>query len=313
MSEAKKKAPEKRDEEIEIDGHSLALSNLDKVLFPDDGYTKGEVIDFYQRIAEVALPYYRERPLSMHRFPDGIDAEGFFQKNLPEHFPDWIDRVELPKEDGTVTYMVADSAASLAYIANQGCITPHLALARRDKPDHPDRLILDLDPPGDGDFALVQKGAAWTREILDELGLPSFVMTTGSRGLHVVVPLDRSAAFEAARDFAGDLADLLAARHPDHLTVAQRKDKRGNRLFLDTLRNAYGQTAVAPYALRARPGAPVATPLTWEEALAAERGPQDYTLKNIFRRLAQTDDPWSGIEGRSIAVKDAAQRLSELS
>lgn len=300
-----------REEEIEIDGHTLSLSNLDKVLFPDDGYTKGEVIDFYQRIAEVALPYYRDRPLSMHRFPDGIGEEGFFQKNLPDYFPDWIDRVELRKEGGRVTYMIADSSASLAYIANQGCLTPHLALSRRDKPEHPDRLIFDLDPPDSGSFGLVQQGAAWVRDALDDLELPSFVMSTGSRGLHVVVPLDRSAAFEAVRSFAGDLAALLAKRHPDQLTVEQRKNKRGGRLFLDILRNAYGQTAVAPYALRARQGAPVAAPLTWDEAMAPDRGPRDYTLKNIFRRLAQTDDPWSGIDDKAIALEDAARRLSE--
>lgn len=311
MSEAGKKALDRRDGEIEVDGHKLELSNLDKVLFPKDGYTKGEVIDFYQRIAETALPYYRDRALSMHRFPDGIGAEGFFQKNLPDYFPDWIDRVELPKEGGRITYMIADSPASLAYIANQGCITPHLALSRRDAPEHPDRLIFDLDPPGVGDFALVQQAAAWIREQLEELALPAFVMTTGSRGLHVVVPLDRSADFDAVRGFARDLAVALVRRHPDHLTVEQRKDKRGDRLFLDLLRNAYGQTAVAPYALRARQGAPVATPLTWEEALAPDRGPQDYTLKNIFRRLAQTEDPWQGIDDRAVALEAAARRLAE--
>lgn len=300
-----------RDEKLEIDGHQLELTNLDKVLFPADGYTKGEVIDFYQRIADTALPYYRDRPLSMHRFPDGIGAEGFFQKNLPDYFPDWIDRVELPKEGGRITYMIADSPASLAYIANQGCITPHLALSRRNKPDHPDRLIFDLDPPGAGDFALVQQAAAWIREQLEELALPAFVMTTGSRGLHVVVPLDCSADFDAVRGFARDLAAALVKRRPDHLTVEQRKDKRGGRLFLDLLRNAYGQTAVAPYALRARKGAPVATPLTWEEALAPGRRPQDYTLKNIFRRLGQTADPWQGIDDQAVALEAAARRLAE--
>lgn len=300
-----------RDEQLEIDGRQLELSNLDKVMFPQAGYTKGEVIDYYRRIAEIALPYYRDRPLSMHRFPDGIDAEGFFQKNLPDYFPDWIDRAELPKEGGRITYMIADSPASLVYIANQGCITPHLALSRRDKPDHPDRLIFDLDPPGADDFALVQQAAAWIRERLAELELPGFVMTTGSRGLHVAVPLDRSAGFDAVRGFARDLAAALVRRHPDHLTVEQRKDKRGDRLFLDILRNAYGQTAVAPYALRAREGAPVATPLTWEEALAPERGPQDYTLKNIFRRLAQTPDPWQGIDDQAVALETAALRLAK--
>ena len=301
----------KRRETLQIDGRRIELSNLDKVLFPDDGFTKSEVIGYYRRIAETALPYYRDRPLSLQRFPDGIAEEGFYQKDLPGYFPDWIDRVDLPKEGGRITHMIAGDTASLIYIANQGCITPHLALARRDRPEHPDRLIFDLDP-SDDDFPKVRQAALRLKELLDALELPAFVMTTGSRGLHVVVPLDRSADFDAARGFARDLAGRLADSYPDALTVEQRKKKRGNRVFIDYLRNAYGQTAVAPYALRARDGAPVATPLTWKEAAARGLGPRRYTLKNIFRRLAQRDDPWHGIDDRAVALRDAAERLDRI-
>lgn len=303
----------------EIDGHDLKFSNLDKILFPapnDKGkdITKGEVIDYYQRIAAVALPHYRDRPLTLQRFPDGIGEDSFFQKDVPDYFPGWIDRVELPKEGGRITYMIANDAASLAYIANQGCITPHLALARRDRPQEPDRLVFDLDPSGKNladDFEKVRQAALWTRERLEALGLPSFVMTTGSRGLHVVVPLDRSCGFDSVRDFAHAFARRLAEAHPEQLTVAQRKDQRGDRVFLDYLRNAYGQTAVAPYALRARTGAPVATPITWKEAADAKLGPRRYTLANIFRRLAQTEDPWADIDRHAIALDGAVRRLAE--
>lgn len=296
---------------IAVDGHEIELSNLDKVLFPKSGLTKGDLVAYYRGIANVALPHYRDRPLTMQRFPDGIAEEGFFQKQVPDHFPDWIDRVELDKQDGTVTHAVANSAATLVYLANQGCITPHLSLARRDRPDNPDRLIFDLDP-SDNDFAKVREAAKQLKSLLDELELASFVQTTGSRGLHVVLPLDRAADFDAARDLALALAECLSARHPDALTVEQRKVKRENRVFLDYLRNAYGQTAVAPYAVRAIEGAPVATPLRWDEVNAADLDARSYTTDNIFRRLAQVDDPWSGMAQNACSVATARRRLSKV-
>ncbi|MGF1612221.1 MAG: non-homologous end-joining DNA ligase [Kiloniellales bacterium] len=294
-----------------ISGHEIELSNLDKVLFPKSGLTKGNLVEHYRRIAEIALPHYRDRPLSMHRFPDGIEGEGFFQKNLPGYFPDWIDRVDLRKEGGMVTYVIANNAATLVYLANQACITPHLSLARQDRPDHPDRLIFDLDP-SDDDFGKVQDASKRLRALLEELALTSFVQSTGSRGLHVVVPLDRSASFDAARGFARALADCLAERYPDLLTVEQRKSKRGQRVFLDYLRNAYGQTAVAPYAVRAIEGAPVATPLKWEEVGSRDLSPRKYTIRNIFRRLAQTGDPWSDIARRAHSLGAAQERLARI-
>lgn len=296
---------------IAVDGHEIELSNLGKVLFPKSGLTKGDLVEYYRDIANVALPHYRDRPLTMQRFPDGLAEEGFFQKQVPDHFPDWIDRVELDKQDGTVTYAIANSAATLVYLANQGCITPHLSLARWDKPDNPDRLIFDLDP-SDNDFAKVREAAKRLKSLLDELELTSFVQTTGSRGLHVVVPLDRAADFDTTRDFARALAECLSARHPDALTVEYRKAKREDRVFLDYLRNAYGQTAVAPYAVRAILGAPVATPLRWDEVTAADLDARSYAMENIFRRLAQIDDPWSGMPRTACSVETARQRLAKI-
>ncbi len=300
------------DGSITVGRHRIDLSNRGKILFPDSGITKGDLIAYYRRIAEIALPHYRDRPLTMQRFPDGLAGDGFFQKDAPDHFPDWIDRVSMDKENGTVVHVVANSAATLTYLANQGCITPHLGLARRDRPNHPDRLVLDLDP-SDDDFGKVQEAAKSLKELLDEIAVASFVQTTGSRGLHVVVPLDRSADFDSARDFARALMESVARRHGDTVTLEHRKARRGDRVFLDYLRNAYGQTAVAPYAVRAREGAPVATPLQWREVGAGDLTPGKYTIRNIFRRLAQTTDPWSGMARRACSVAAARNRLSGLS
>lgn len=296
---------------VEIDGHEIAVSNRDKLFFPEDGITKGDLIDYYRRIADAALPHYRGRPLSMQRFPDGIAAEGFFQKNASDYFPGWIDTAELAKEDGKVRHVVINSPATLAYLADQGMITPHLGLSRVDDVDRPDRLIFDLDP-SDDDFAKVQAAAGRLREAFEALEATPFVQTTGSRGLHVVVPLDRSADFDTVRAGAQHLARTLAERHPRDLTAEQRKAKRGDRVYLDTARNAYGQTAVAPYGVRARPGAPVATPLDWDEALAADMTPQKYTLKNIFRRLGNKADPWEHIDDAAASARKLVERMTAM-
>jgi bifunctional non-homologous end joining protein LigD len=278
---------------IEAGGREVAISHPDKVLFPDDGITKYEMADYYARIAPVALRHYKDRALSMHRFPDGIGEDGFFQKQIGDYFPDWIDRVTLPKEDGEVDYVVADNEATLVYLAQQGCITPHLSLSRIDRPHHPDRMIFDLDP-SDDDFGKVRRTAMHLKKMLDRMALNAFVKTTGSRGLHIVVPLDRKADFEAVREFTHALCKRVAEEDPELMTTEQRKDKRGDRVFLDDLRNAYGQTAVAAYAVRARAGAPIATPIRWEE-VDGDLDPRRYRIDNIFRRMSQVDDPWRDI------------------
>ncbi|MEJ2563876.1 MAG: non-homologous end-joining DNA ligase, partial [Anaerolineales bacterium] len=270
--------------------------NLDKVIFPNRGITQGDLIHYYRRMAETMLPYMEGRPLTMQRFPDGIQNEGYYQRKASDYFPDWITRVSvMVEEDGSEhPQVICDSEATLVYLVDQGLITPHIWLSRADKLDYPDKLIFDLDPPGD-DFEPVRMAAQSLHELLDELGLAAFVMTTGSRGAHVVAPLDRSADFDAVRGFAKDVAKMLAHRHPDRLTVEARKNKREGRLFLDYLRNSYGQNSVAPYAVRAKPDAPVATPIGWGELSDPDLHSQSYTLENIFRRLGQKEDPWKGM------------------
>lgn len=277
---------------LTVDGRLITLTHRDKVLFPD-GITKGDLITYYRRIAPIALPHFRNRALTMERYPEGIGAPGFFQKNIPAGFPDWIARVELEKEGGTITQIISNDAATLVYIANLGCITPHLALSSADHPRLPDRLVIDLDP-SDEDFAKVQEAAHVLRHLLMDAGIDPFVQTTGSRGLHIVIPLQPVHSFDCVRAWTRSLAERAVARVPALLTLEMRKARRGDRVFVDLMRNAYGQTAVAPYAVRAREGAPIATPLRWDEALASALTPRRYTISNIFRRLARMDDPWAG-------------------
>lgn len=297
-------------EVIEVDGHEIGLSHTDKVLFPEAGLTKGDLIAYYRRIAPVMLPHLAGRPLSLQRYPDGIEAEGFMQKNASDYFPDWIERAALAKQDGEVRHVVARDGATLVYLANQAALTLHVGLSRIDRIEQPDRLVIDLDP-SDDDFAKVKGAARRARQLLEALGLVPFAQTTGSSGLHVWVPLERKESFDEVRDFAGRVAQRLVADCPDELTTEQRKAARGERVFVDVARNAYGQTAAAPYTVRARPTAPVATPLAWDELGDRALTPQRYTIANLFRRLAQKPDPWRDIARHAQPLAAARARLAE--
>jgi bifunctional non-homologous end joining protein LigD len=252
-----------------------------------------------------------DRPLTLHRFPDGINGVNFIQKAVQDHYPAWIKRVTVAKEDGTITHPLANDADTLVWLVDQAAIVFHVWLARCDKPHHPDRLIFDLDPPdGTDDFTIVMEAAKTVRDRLDALGLTAFVMTTGSSGLHVTVPLDRQADFEAVRAFAERVSQRLAARYPDDFTTEHRKNKRRGRLYLDIRRNAYAQTGVAPYSVRAQPGAPIATPLAWDELNDRKLSPQRFHIGNIFRRLAQRPCPWADIDQHRQNLSQAAHKLA---
>jgi bifunctional non-homologous end joining protein LigD len=293
-----------------LGGHAVEVDHLDKPFFPDAGITKGDLIDAYRRLADVMLPHMAGRPLSMERYPDGIGGGGFYQKEVPDYFPDWIEvvQIEVEEENAEQPQVVCGDAATLVYLADQGVITPHIWLSRVDHLNRPDKLIFDLDPP-EGGFEIVRFAARKLYDIFDEIGMRPYVMTTGSKGLHVVLPLEPEADFDEVRAFARQVAEALAARYPDRLTTAPRKNKRKGRLFLDYLRNAYAQTSVTPYAVRALPGAPVATPLDWDEVDDPDLGPRSYTLANIFRRLGQKADPWQGMFEGAASLKEAQQRL----
>lgn len=292
--------------------YAFETSNEDKVLFPEAKITKGDLIDYYADMAEVMLPHMKDRPVTMHRFPDGVETDGFYHKDAPEHYPGWIERAPLSKEGGgTVHYVVCGNAATLAYLAQQACITPHVWLSRRDEPKRPDRIVIDLDPSGN-DFNAVRQAARQCAELFDELGLKPFFQLTGSRGIHVVTPIRRAHEFDEARQFAQDMAKLLAGRHDDEMTVEVRKNKRGNRIFLDTARIAYGQTMVTPYAVRARPNAPVATPIERDELSDSKLKPDRYTMKTIGRRLGQRDDPWKSINRAARSMDGPRKKLTKM-
>lgn len=297
---------------VKVDGHEIELSSLDKVLFPDDGVTKGDVIDHYRRIARVMLPHVKDHPVTMQRFTGGVYEKGFYHKQMPDYFPDWIAnaKVEVLESGEIQDQVLANDAATVVYLANQYTITLHIWLSRADRLYYPDRMIFDLDPPGE--FEVARSTALLVKELLEQVGLAPFVMTTGSRGLHVVTPLDRSAHFDETRDFARDLAQLLARRHPDTLTIEMRKAEREGRLFLDYVRNGYAATGVAPYSLRPRAGAPVATPLTWDELKDPDLRSNTYTLRNIWDRLDKVSDPWRGMMRHARSLKEPRRKLDRL-
>lgn len=287
-----------------VGGRTVEVSRPEKVLFPEDGLTKTDLVDYYIAVGETMLPHVRGRPVAMRRFPDGIGEGGFFEKKAPQHFPDWIDRVEVQTRESSQRHVVCNEEATLAYLADQACVEPHVWLSREDDLDHPDQLIIDLDPSVE-DLRRLRAATRAVGSRLEDLGLTPFVKTTGSRGYHVHVPLDRGEDFDTVREFARSLAETLADGDPDLMTTKQRKDERGDRVFLDDLRNAYGQNAIPAYGVRARPGAPVATPIDWSEV--GQVAPDGYDMTSVLRRLSQKADPWQGIAGHACSL-DAARR-----
>lgn len=294
--------------------HIVNVSNEDKVLFPDSGITKGDLIDYYETVAETMLPHLKERPLALHRFPDGLEGSGFVQQRVSDHFPDWLETERVQRADessGSVEHPVCNKLATLVYLADQAAISLHRWLSRRDKLDSPDLLVFDLDPSTDA-FAPVVDAAHRVVEFMEELGASPHIMTTGSRGLHVVMPLRRDDDFDEVRSVAQRMAGVLADRYPDDLTIEHRKRKRGKRIYLDVLRNAYGQTAVAPYSVRARPGAPVATPLYPEELEDPDLRPDGFTINDLPGRLEKRGDPWHRIKQHGVALSTVGKALERL-
>ena len=271
-------------------------------MFPDNGITKGELAAYYDQIAPVMLPHIRRRPITMERFHRGITAPGFFQKDVSKGFPAWLERVEVPKRDGTVHHPLVTSKRSLLWLANQNCITPHVWTSRSPNLYNPDICIFDLDPSKENELDVLCAAALGLRDLLKELGLPSWVKTSGSKGFHIAVPLDGKAGFGDVFRFANAVGTLLVRRNPTHLTQEFSKIDRGGRILVDTGRNGYSATFAAAYAVRAKPGAPVSAPCTWEEIERGEVGPRTFTLRSMAKRIAAVGDLWSGMRraGRSL-------------
>jgi bifunctional non-homologous end joining protein LigD len=285
----------------------VEISRPDKPLFPC-GITKAELAGYYARVAPTMLPHVRSRPLNLERYPEGIDGERIIQQRAGRYFPDWIKRVSVGKKGGAVEHVVANDAATLAYLAGQACITLHPWLSRQDALDRPDRLIFDLDPSTE-DPAGLRRAARTMAALLRELGLEPWVMTTGSRGYHLTIPLQRRGDFDSVREFARRVAALAAAREPRVFTTEARKAKRGAAILIDVMRNAYAHTAVAPYSVRPRPGAPVATPLHLSELDDPSTRADRWTLRTVLERVGRDGDPWNGISSQAVALTGARGRL----
>jgi bifunctional non-homologous end joining protein LigD len=273
---------------------TLAFTHQDKIMFPEVGITKRDVLRFYERIAPRLLPHLRDRPMTLERFPEGLtgkQAPHFWQKNTPSYYPVWIPRVTLPSEDGhLVTYALVNDAATLLYLVNQGTLTFHPWSSRIQNLDRPDFVIFDLDP-GAATFAETVAVAKQLHAILEGERVASYLKTSGKTGLHIMVPWHRAEGYDAARDWAMGIALRAGADLPDIATVERRKDRRQKKVYVDVLQNARGHHVVPPYVLRAVPQATVSTPLIWAE-LTPALDPRRYNLKTIFRRLArQKTDP----------------------
>lgn len=292
------------------------ITHPEKVLFPpqgdEAGITKAELAEYYETIAPVMVPHIRARPITMERYHRGIGAPGFFQKDVSKGFPDWLERVEVPKKGGTVHHPLVRDTRSLLWLANQNCITPHVWVSRVPDLYHPDICVFDLDPSRADEVGVLRAAALGLRGLLDELGLPSWLKTSGSKGFHIVVSLDGKTHIGEVAAFAHAVGRILVSRDPDHLTQEFSKADRGGRIYVDTGRNGYSATFAAAYAVRAKPGAPVSAPCTWEELERGEAGPTTFTLRTMPARVALAGDLWSDMRKRRHSLRRAIERVRRM-
>jgi bifunctional non-homologous end joining protein LigD len=275
------------------------ITHPEKIMFPAVGdepaITKGELAAYYESIAPVMLPHVVGRPVTMERYPSGIDKEGFWQKSVSRGFPDWLERVDVPKKDGIVHHPLITDTRSLLWVTNQNTVTQHVWVSRVPNLYFPDVCVVDLDPSKDDEPDVLRAATLAVRDLLQELGLPSFVKTSGSKGFHIVVALDGSAKTGEVARFVNRVGTLLVERDPDRFTQEFAKADRGGRIYVDTGRNGYSATFAAAYTVRARPGAPVSAPCAWTEIERGEVGPRSFTLRTMAARVAAVGDLWKGM------------------
>jgi len=287
------------------------ITHPDKVLFPEDGITKGELVAYYEAVAPVILPYLRGRPVTMERYPSGIGRKGFWQKDVSKGFPAWLERVAVPKKNGVVHYPVVTDTRSLLWMSNQNTITQHVWTSRLPDLSHPDICVFDLDPSSE-DWAAVRAAALGLRDLLEKLSLPSWVKTSGSKGFHIVVRLDGTADMEQVAHFASGVGALSVSLAPDALTQEFSKADRRGRIYVDTGRNGYSATFAAPYTVRAKTGAPVSAPCTWDEIERGEVEPGSFNLRNMPERIERVGDLWAGLRRKGRSLKGPMERLRDL-
>jgi len=288
------------------------ITHPEKVLFPEDGITKGDLAAYYETVAPVMLPHIKGRPVTMERYPAGIGKKGFWQKDVSKGFPDWLERVEVPKKDGVVRHPVIIDERSLLWSANQNTITHHVWVSREPNLYYPDICVFDLDPSVD-DPPSVGAAAIGLRNLLEELGLPSWIKTTGGKGFHIVVPLDGKSNMSEVERFAHTVGRLFVSHAPDHLTQEFNKVDRKGRIYVDTGRNGYSATFAAAYTVRAKPGAPVSAPCTWEEVEKGSVEPATFTLANMPARIKKVGDLWAEMLRRRRSLTKPIQKLKRMS
>jgi bifunctional non-homologous end joining protein LigD len=284
------------------------ITHPEKVLFPDDGITKGELAEYYDSVAPILVPHICGRPITMERYPAGIGDKGFFHKDVSKGFPEWLERAEVPKKDGVVRHPIVTDARSLRWIVNQNTITPHVWSSRVPALYYPDVCIFDLDPSTD-DQERLRDAALAVRDFLAGIGLKSWVKTSGSKGYHIAVPLDGRTNMGEVSGFAHRVGSILVERHPDRLTQEFSKIDRGDRIFVDTGGNGYSATWAAPYAVRAKPGATVSAPCTWEEVEGGTVGPRTLTLRKMMQRIDDVGDLWASVLTEAQPLAEAIERV----
>jgi bifunctional non-homologous end joining protein LigD len=264
---------------------TVAISNPKKVYWPADGYTKGDMVEYYRAISPWMLPYLKNRPIVLTRFPDGIDGKSFYQKDAPDHAPSWIRTEPIWSNDTqrNIKYFVCDDIETLTYLANMGSIPMHIWLSRVGSLEQPDWCVMDLDPK-DAPFSAVIKCALVLRELCESIGMPSYVKTTGKSGLHILLPLNRQNTYAQSRMFGEVLAKVMLTQVDEIATIARVINKRGAKVYLDYMQNRGGQLIVAPFSVRPLSGAPVSMPLTWDE-VNDKLDPKHYTIKNAVKRM----------------------------
>jgi bifunctional non-homologous end joining protein LigD len=287
------------------------ITHPEKVLFPDDGITKGDLAHYYETMSRFILPHLRGRPVTMERYPAGIAKKGFWQKDVSKGFPEWLERVKVSKKDGVVHHPLITDTRSLLWVTNQNTITQHVWTSRTPDLDYPDICVFDLDPSQD-DAATVRAAAIGLRDLLEELTLPSWIKTSGSKGFHIVVPLDGKTHMTDVERFAHGVGTLFVSGAPDHLTQEFSKADRRGRIYVDTGRNGYSATFAAAYTVRAKPGAPVSAPCTWKEVERGHVDPRTFTLRNMPDRVAKAGDLWAEMRRRGRSLKRPIEILRRL-
>jgi bifunctional non-homologous end joining protein LigD len=290
------------------------LSSADRILFPDDGITKGDLFDYYGKVAPTLVPHLSDRPFTLKRYPHGIDGEVFFQKQAPKHLPSWIPTRQFtthPRPGGSrlVDFALVNSPEAVLFMVQNNCIDMNAWYSRVDRPHRPDFVLFDLDPP-EGGFELAIDVAHLIRELLDEVGLPGYVKTSGADGIHVVAPITRRSTFEQTYAFAEQASRLLEARHPGLLTTEWLKKKREG-VLVDHRQNGAGKTIASVYSVRPKPGAPVSTPLRWDE-LRKGIVPREFTMEVALERVAQYGDLFAPVLEDPRPLAPAARALAKL-